>query len=130
MRFRIPLVAIAAMTTIACEPVAAQSSHPDEIQVSMLRDGSMLVDGRSANLADLEAALDRMKAKGGGHVAYYREAGNETPSPELRAAIMKVLEAVVRNDLPVRMSSKPDFSDSIDDQGRSRPYTPDTKGAQ
>jgi hypothetical protein len=37
---------------------------------------------------------------------------------------MKVMELVADNQLSIRLSSKPDFSDFVDDKGVSRPGGP------
>jgi len=60
----------------------------------------------------------RELSKEKGEVWYYREAPETEPHPNA----MKVLSAIVDQNLPVRLSSKPDYSDSIDDKGRSVPH--------
>jgi len=53
----------------------------------------------------------------GGKVWYYRENASGEPHPNA----MKVIALVADNKLPVRLSTKPDFSDAVDDKGESRP---------
>ena len=68
-------------------------------------------DSRSA---DSHVARTR---EGQGEVWYYREVPEADPHPNA----MKVLEAIVDQNLPIRLSTKPDYSDSVDDKGRSIP---------
>jgi hypothetical protein len=48
-----------------------------------------------------------------GVVSYYREAGQSVAPPE-SAEIMK---AMIENHLPIRLSSRPDYSDPIGTEG-------------
>jgi hypothetical protein len=48
-----------------------------------------------------------------GVVWYYREGGHQDPPP----VVMEVIKAVVDAGLPIRLSSKPDFSDAIGEGG-------------
>jgi hypothetical protein len=77
------------------------------LKVSVLASGSLLLDGRQIALAELERAMDE-GAKEGAVIWYYRENGEGEPPP----VAMQVLQIVTRNKMPIRMSSKPDFSDS------------------
>ena len=59
----------------------------------------------------------RELAKSKDEVWYYREAPENDPHPNA----LKVLAAFVDQNLPIRLFSKPDYSDTIDDKGRSVP---------
>jgi hypothetical protein len=56
----------------------------------------------------------------GGVVWYHRENAAGEPHPNA----MKVIQLVVENKLPVKLSAKPDFSDAVDDKGASHPAKP------
>jgi hypothetical protein len=75
------------------------------IKVSVLQSGELLLDGRTVSLGQLESAL-RDAAKANETVGYYREAAAGEPP----AIAMAVMELVVRNKLPVRLFTTPDFS--------------------
>ena len=68
--------------------------------------------------ADLAKLLDVVKEKNG-VVWYYREDGPGEPSREA----IEVIKMVVERKLPISLSSKPDFSDYIDEHGNSKPRT-------
>ena len=71
-----------------------------------MRDGSMTADGSPATLDALSATLNDLAANKG--VAwYYREAGHEDPHPDA----IKLLNVVVENRIPIRLSRKADYSD-------------------
>ena len=50
-------------------------------------------------------------------VWYYREAGKEEPPPQA----MNVIKLVIEHNRPISLSSKADFSDTIDENGNSAP---------
>jgi len=89
------------------------------LKVSVLSNGSVLLEGRPATLADLDAALAQtQKAKG--QVWYYRETARGEP-PAVSAHVIRRVAAL---KLPISLSSKPDFSDWVDAKGVSRPRNP------
>jgi hypothetical protein len=94
----------------AQEPVA---------KVSALASGKLLLNGQPASLATIEAEFKKLRSNNGS-VWYYRENSQAEPPPEA----MAVIELVVKHRLPVSMSSKPDFSDYIDQHGNSKPRKP------
>jgi hypothetical protein len=96
---------------------------PAVAKLSVLSTGKLMLDGRPSNLQKLDAELARLKAVGGA-VWYYRENPASEPPPQAMAAI----ELVMRHGLPLSMSSKPDFSDYIDGNGRSHPRTASPPG--
>jgi hypothetical protein len=81
-------------------------------KVSVLANGTVLVDGAPATLEELDAALAGAK-----HVWYYREAARGEPPPIAR----DVIQRVIARKLPITLSSKPDFSDWVDAKGVSHP---------
>jgi biopolymer transport protein ExbD len=85
-------------------------------KIAITASGQISADGRPTTLEALMPILRKL-AKNKGEIWYYREAPQADPHPNA----MKVLSAIVDNNLPVRLSSKPDYSDSVDDKGRSVP---------
>ncbi len=88
-------------------------------RVSVLASGKVLLNGSESTLPALSTEFERLKSSGGA-VWYYRE----NPQSEPPAEAVEVIKLVIRNRLPVSMSSKPDFSDVMDDHGVSRPRRP------
>jgi uncharacterized protein YcfL len=86
------------------------------LKVSVLQSGKLLADGTEIALADLDARLSEVKSQNG-VVWYYREGGQGEPPP----VAMEVMKLIVKHSLPISMSSKPDFSDTIDERGVSHP---------
>jgi hypothetical protein len=86
------------------------------LKVSVLQSGKLLADGTEIPLDGLDTRLAQIKSQNG-VVWYYREGGQSEPPP----VAMEVMKLVVKHSLPVSMSSKPDFSDTIDERGISRP---------
>jgi len=86
------------------------------LKIAITAGGQISADGRLTTLDALVPML-RELAKNKGEVWYYREAPEADPHPNA----MKVLEAIVDQGLPILFSTKPDYSDSVDDKGRSVP---------
>lgn len=78
------------------------------IKVRITADGEISADGQQVTLEQLAAKFAELK-QAGGAVYYYRE--NSEDEPHLNA--LKVIELVVANGLPVRLSARPDFSDVV-----------------
>jgi hypothetical protein len=83
----------------------AQPAHIAKIRVN--RDGVMLLNGRSVTIDALRASLLKLGRLPGAAVWYHRE----NPAGEPHPNAMLVLKAIVEAKLPVRLSTKPDFSD-------------------
>ncbi len=86
------------------------------LKIAITASGQISADGRPITIETLIPIL-RELAKNKGEVWYYREAPEADPHPNA----MKVLEAIGDCNLPVLLSSKRDYSDYIDDKGRSVP---------
>ena len=104
------LLSLAGLAVAQQSPVA---------KVTALSSGKLLLNGSETIVQALSAEFERLKAEGGA-VWYYRE----NPQSEPPSQAIEVINLVVGNQLPVSMSSKPDFSDYIDENGRSRPRKP------
>jgi biopolymer transport protein ExbD len=85
------------------------------LKVTVTANGEIALDGHPATLDQLSARLTELK-QAGGEVWYYRE----NPSAEPHMNAMKVIELVADNRLSIQLSSKPDFSDYVDDKGVAR----------
>lgn len=86
------------------------------VKVKVSQAGQIELNGTVVSLGQLRYALTKHK-EADGVVWYYRERPEEPPP----AAAEKVIGLIVDAQLPVRMSSKPDFSDYIDADGKSVP---------
>lgn len=86
------------------------------LRISVLTSGRVLVNDMESSLSEIKKALGNAKSEKVA-VWYYRESSRGEPPPQA----MEVLKLVIENDLPISMSSKPDFSDYIDEKGQSHP---------
>ena len=82
--------------------------------------GNVLADGSAVSLADLDKRLAETR-KASGVVWYYRENGQSEPTGRFREKIGRVLDLIMNHNLPVTLSTKPDFSDYVDENGQSQP---------
>ena len=87
--------------------VAPNESHVAKVKV--LADGTILLDEKQVTIDELKAAFAKLKDKENGSVFYYRENADGEPP----AQAMAVIQAVVEAGLPIKLSTKPDFSDSV-----------------
>lgn len=78
------------------------------LKVAVFADGRLTVDGDSSSLADLKISLQEISEKGG-VVWHYREQTQHEPPP----IATEVIEAVMEARVPVRLSTRPDYSDSV-----------------
>ena len=86
------------------------------LRISVLISGKVLLDGMEGSLSEIQKARDKAKSDKAA-IWYYRESSSGEPPQQA----MEVLKLVIENDLPISMSSKPDFSDYIDEKGQSHP---------
>jgi hypothetical protein len=106
---------------IGCSrPPMSSSPNAPTLKISVMADGRITVDGSPATIDSVRVSLRRLAGKKG-VVWYYREAGQAKAPPESS----EVIQAVIENGLPIRLSSRPDFSDAIGPDGR-----PITKGSE
>ncbi|HKV05274.1 MAG TPA: hypothetical protein VJO53_09235 [Candidatus Acidoferrales bacterium] len=78
------------------------------IKIAVFADGHFTVDGALSSIPSLRESL-RELGRQGGAVWYYRESGQQDPP----AVAMQVLNELMAARLPIRLSSKPDYSDSV-----------------
>jgi biopolymer transport protein ExbD len=110
------LIRIVSAAVIIASTLQLMADSRRVLKIAITATGQISADGRRTTLEALVPML-RELAENKGEVWYYREAPEADPHP----TAMKVLEAIVDQNLPIRLSTKPDYSDSVDDKGRSVP---------
>ena len=100
--------------------VSSAHAEPPHAKISTLASGALLLNGQPTDLSSIEAEFKRLQTQEGA-VWYYRENPRAEPSPEAMSVIQSVIKLVIQYRLPITFSSKPDFSDYIDANGRSQP---------
>ena len=83
------------------------------LKVAVFADGRITVDGSVTTIDSLRQSLKTL-AEQKGAVWYYREAGQGEPHPQA----MQIMQTIVANRLPVRLSSRSDYSDAIGMDGK------------
>ena len=106
------------LLTLAVAPLLALAQRRPILQVSVLAEGVLLADGSLTTLAQLDAAFAKLKSNHG-IVWYYREGAQKQPPP----AAIEIVKMIQKHELPVSLSSRPDFSDYVDANGKSWPRT-------
>jgi len=85
--------------------------------VANMRDGRVEINGKPVE----NVAASIQEAPAGTIIVYYREGGDTQPTEAQIAAFMAVMETAQAKGLPIQLSATPDFSTTIDDQGRVVP---------
>ena len=85
-------------------------------KIAVTANGTVSLDGAAITLDGLKAKLADLK-KRNGVVWYYRQAASGEPP----AQAMDVIKLVIDNQLPISMSTKPDYSDVVLADGTTRP---------
>ncbi len=86
------------------------------LKISVLSSNKVLLNGVEIGLNDLEREFASAKSNSG-VVWYYRENPENEPPP----VGSKIIKMVIDNRLPISLSTKPDFSDTVDENGVSKP---------
>ena len=116
------LIVLTMVAVLGCHQTAPdRPSQPAEttgpiLKVAVFADGRLTVDEKPSTVDELRDSLARIREQGGA-VWYYREAGQEEPPP----IVLQVMGALADAKVPIRLSSKPDYSDTIGPDGVSRP---------
>jgi len=79
-------------------------------------DGTIELNGQVADLTAVDKALSALVTRKGA-VMYGRDAATGEPPQNA----MKVIQLVIKHHLPIRMSTKRDFSDVVDANGQVVP---------
>ncbi len=80
------------------------------LKVSVLASGVVLLDGVPVSVAKLEEVFAQTEP-GKSVVWYYRENSAADPAP----VALEVMKLITEHRLPIRLSSRPDFSDAVTD---------------
>jgi hypothetical protein len=96
---------------VAAEPIA---------RISVLSNGTLLLDGKPTTLVAVDRAFAALRASRG-VVWYYREGAESTETP---VVARQVLDLALNQTLPIRVSTKPDFSNEVGFDGRPIPREP------
>jgi hypothetical protein len=86
-------------------------------KIKVKRDGVIVLNNDTVTLEQLKTSLSKLSQSAGSAVWYYRE----NPAGEPHPNAMLVLQAIVEAKLPVKLSTKPDFSDFLGPDGASDP---------
>lgn len=87
-------------------PIHATDRPGPVAKVSVAESGEISLDGRHVSIQELRQAF-RILHEEQGAVWYYRANPREDPP----AVAMEVIQAIVDAGLPVRLATKPDFSE-------------------
>lgn len=83
------------------------------LKIAVMANGSITADGEPTTIESLRASLKTL-AERKGIVWYYREA-SQSKGP---AEALEVTKAVIENRLPIRLSTRPDYSNSVGPDGK------------
>jgi hypothetical protein len=83
------------------------------LKIAVMADGRIAVNGAPATIESLRESLKKLSQQKG-VVWYYREAA-DTAGPPI---VKQVVQAIADARLPVRFSSRPDYSDAIGRDGK------------
>ena len=108
--FRTIMAALVGLVSL----ISSAYADPPNAKISALASGVLLLNGKAADLASIEAEFKRLQTNNG-EVWYYRDNPHAEPTPQA----MAVVKLVIQYRLPISFSTKPDFSDAVDDKGRS-----------
>jgi hypothetical protein len=116
-RYLLIFMSVASLLSDGCSkkpaPQSPVAAGAPIIKVAVFADGRITADGQPATIDSLRESFKTLAQKKGA-VWYYREAGQSETPPQG----MEVIKAVIEARLPVRLSSKPDYSDSIGPDGK------------
>jgi len=95
---------------------ATSFSEMPIVKIAVATDGRITLDGKAASLSEVGTALEKL-VQDKGRVWYYRA----EPAGEPHENAMLVIQAIVDAKLPISMSTKPDFSDVVLQDGTTKP---------
>ncbi|HVE84770.1 MAG TPA: hypothetical protein VND93_18065 [Myxococcales bacterium] len=98
----------------AAKAPAAPAAGAPVAKIWVTQSGAVELDGKPAELDALEKALDDL-AKRKGVVYYGRDAAGQEAPP----TSMKIIKMITDRRLPIRLSTKKDFSDAVGADGQS-----------
>jgi uncharacterized lipoprotein YajG len=95
----------------------AATPQPTVMKIAVLCDGQITVNGRKVTIDEMIESLGDLAKKENGVVWLYREVASTEPSPNATIAFDGVMGA----NLPISLSTKPDFSDVVMADGTAKP---------
>ena len=108
---------LACVIGVACTaqptPEQAVKSDAPVLKIAVFADGRITANGSATTIETLRESLKQLAGRQG-VVWYYREAAQAEPPPQA----MLVMQAVIDNRLPIKLSTKPDYSDAIGTDGK------------
>ena len=107
------VLVLSGLQLIACSRPMPVNPNAPVLKIAVMADGRITVDGSPATIDSVRVSLKRLAEKKG-VVWYYREGGQDKGPPEST----EVIQSVIENRLPIRLSSRPDFSDAIGQNGK------------
>lgn len=117
MKYFVLLVALLAGGVLVAPAAPAAGCASFAIaKVSVLSSGKLLLNGRKSSLQAIDKAFQQL-AQEHGRVWYYREDAAEQ-APPVAIAVVKL---VIKYHLPITLSTTPDFSNYIGQDGRPHP---------
>jgi hypothetical protein len=119
MHFRTTLAVLVVSILLGYGPPAQAQSDDHPIgRIAVTTKGVVSLDGATITLDALKTRLADLK-KRNGEVWYYREAGRRDPPTQA----MEVIKLVMDHNLPISLSTKPDYSDEVLPDGTVRART-------
>ncbi len=101
------------MNSQSPRPKVSFDSNAPILKIALTANGLITADGVPIGLESLRVSISSI-AQQGGMVWYYREAAH-TEAPPQSAEIVKL---IIENRVPVRLSTQPDYSDSVGMDGK------------
>ena len=117
MKTRLIISVLTTLCLVGCSRHKDSMPTPKDtkpvLKISVFQSGKILLDGKESTIAQVEESLNQLK-KEDGVVWYFREAGQQAAPP----VAMQIVKMVVAKRLQITLSSKPDFSDYIGEDGQ------------
>jgi hypothetical protein len=102
------VLAFAGCGGYAARNKTAMDESTSVLKIAVFSDGRLTVDGAPSSIQKLQESLRKLSEKHGA-VWYYRESAQQEPPP----IATEVLKEVIAARVPIRLSSKSGYSDSI-----------------
>jgi hypothetical protein len=117
MKTAILILVVAALGVVACRRSGGAPASPPlntpYVKIWVSKTGQIDVDGTPRELSAIGPMLAALSQRKGA-VLYGRDDAGEEPHPNA----MQVIQLVIANQLPIRMSTRSDFSDAVGPDGR------------
>ena len=111
--FVLPVFTTRALPKSELLALLQQKPAPPVLKLAVMANGRITINGAPATMESLRESLKTL-AQQKGVVWYYREAANTEPPP----VVKEVVQAIVDARLSVRLSTRPDYSDTIGPDGK------------